>query len=695
MDGRWDDDDAGSFVRELARTGDGATEALAWRTYSSRLLGQDPALVLHGGGNTSVKARARTALGEEVDVLFIKGSGWDLATIDPAGHPAARMDHLLRLLDQPAMTDEVMVNGLRLALLDAAAPTPSVEALLHAALPYAYIDHTHADAVLAVADQERAREICLEIYGAGLVFVPYVMPGFGLAKRCAEAHAEVVAAGVAPTVMILERHGIFTFGATAKESYARMIDMVTRAERHRIDRMRTVAFVARDPDLALAQALLPALRGALAASQGLPDEAGPILALRTGDRTIAMLDRPDAADLLTRGCATPDHVIRTKPWPLLVDATAVPPAALREHLLGAIRGYAARYEAYFRSCREARGASCSMLDPWPRVVLVPGVGVVTVGSDRRQAAVAADIHEHTIDVILAAEDVGAYSPVSTLDLFDVEYWSLEQAKLRSGAAPPGALRGKIALVTGAASGIGEATARAVLEAGMHVVLTDRDPAALSTVRDAMYAKYRHRLLATVCDVTEDAAVATAMRAAVFGFGGLDVVVSNAGAAAEGRVDTPEGIVRLRASLDLNLLSHARVASAASRVFEAQGTGGCLLFNASKSALNPGPGFGPYAVAKASLVALMRQYAIDLAPFRVRSNAVNADRVRTGLFTPDFVASRAKARGVGVDDYFRANLLGREVTARDVAQAFAYLATARSTTGAILTVDGGNAAAFVR
>jgi rhamnulose-1-phosphate aldolase/alcohol dehydrogenase len=704
MQSRWVEADAVRTASEL-RQKTGASELLALRTYTARLLGADPSLVLHGGGNTSVKARAKTLLGEEVDVLHVKGSGWDLATIEPAGHPAVRLAPLLGLRGLAKMSDEEMVNELRLNLLDAGAPTPSVETLLHAYLPARFIDHTHADAVLSIADQPDGEKICREVFGPSLVWVPYVMPGFELARRCASAFDAAVAAAAssgaaAPGVIVLERHGIFTFGATARESYEAMIRAVTRAEEAIGDRRRTVSLQALVYDVARAaeqvQAVLPRLRGALSRLAGEPVERGPVLELRTSESVRTFLARSDASELVESGCATPDHVIRTKPTALfLKDVPYDDAAAISPMLESAIQAYARDYDAYFERMSHEKSVRLTKLDPWPRVVLLPGVGLCAVGKTREQASIAADIYEHTIDVMTCAADIGTYTPVGRSDLFDCEYWSLEQAKLKK--VPEAPLAGRIALVTGAASGIGKATARRLLEGGAHVAIVDRDAEGL----EASYAELAagkgnaSRVIRVAADVTAWSDVRRAVAQTVRTFGGLDLVVSNAGNAPEGRLDTTAGDEALRRSLDLNLLAHNQVARAATEVMLAEGRGGCILFNASKSAFNQGPGFGPYAVAKAALVALMRQYAVDLGPHGIRANAVNADRIRTALFGGGVVESRARARGLEVDDYFRANLLSREVLGSDVADAFAYLATAHATTGSVLTVDGGNAAAFPR
>ncbi len=669
-------------------------EVLALRTYTARLLGADPALVLHGGGNTSAKARASTPIHGDVDVLYVKGSGWDLATIEPPGHPAVRLAPLLALRAEDSLTDEAMVNELRTNLLDASAPTPSVETLLHAFLPPRFIDHTHADAILAVSDQPEGEAICRRIFGDGLVWVPYVMPGFALAKRCADAFEAHARSGKRADVIVLERHGIFTCGETAKESYSRMISAVSLAEAHLAESRRTVSLAAaREPDPRATAALSHALRGALAKLAGSPFERGPLLCHRATDAVLSFLERPDADELSAIGCATPDHVLRTKPTPMFLRVprdSERPLAALVEEALVA---YAARYDAYFTAQCAAKGVTRTKLDPWPRVVLVPGVGLITAGQTAAAAHIAADVYEHTIDVIDGASGVGRYAPVGMSDLFDVEYWSLEQAKLKKTTPRP--LAQAIALVTGAASGIGKATAEKLVDLGAHVVLVDQDRDGLQALVARFRGEAGARVTWTGADVTSAAAVDAAFAHASATFGGVDVVVSNAGTAPMGDLFDPDGGQALRDSLELNLLAHNHVASAAVRVFRAQGRGGCLLFNVSKAAFTPGPHFGPYGVAKAGLLALMRQYAVDAAPFGVRSNGVNADRVRTALFDDGVAEARAAARGLTVDAYFKTNLLGREVEGQDVADAFAYLAGACSTTGCIVTVDGGNAAAFPR
>lgn len=710
MFSRYKPEEAARLVAEL---GPEHGEDLALRVYTSRLLGGDPRLVLHGGGNTSVKSRITEVTGEAVDVLFVKGSGGNLATIGPASFPAVRLERLRRLCALPGLTDEQMVKELRGQTVDWTRPQPSVEALLHAVMPGKFVDHTHADALLALLDQPDGAARARDLYGDAALIVPYAMPGFALAKRFAAAWAERRERGPEPALVVLEKHGVFTWGATAEESYERMIEAVSKAEAalargSRSPRTarayeRTAAGDGDDDRLAARAAISAALRGELIRRTGRPFT----LAWRTSDVLLEAIARPEVTTQWQRGCVTPDHVIRVKPWPLVLgDLPAADAPALRSALAAALDGYAGRYRAHFERCKASRGADLVQLDPWPRVVLVPGLGAIAIGPARRDADIAADIAEHTASVVLDAASLGGYEPVGELDLFDVEYWSLEQAKLgkRDDAtaaggpsAPPfgGDLAGKVALVTGAASGIGFATAAMLLRAGAHVCFTDRDAAVLAGVTGPLEQEHPGRVLALELDVTSFEQAERAVRRALVRFGGLDLLVSNAGSASEGKLHTEAGDRALRGSIELNLLGHQNVARAAANAMIAQGAGGALLFNASKSAFNQGPDFGPYAVPKTALLALMRQYAVDLAPQGIRTGAVNADRIRTALFTPAFVEARARARNVGVDEYFKANLLRRETTADDVAAAFVYLAVAEATTGCVITVDGGNAAAFPR
>jgi rhamnose utilization protein RhaD (predicted bifunctional aldolase and dehydrogenase)/NAD(P)-dependent dehydrogenase (short-subunit alcohol dehydrogenase family) len=686
MHSKWSDRDAEAMVARYAAQGIGRD--LALRVYTTRLLGAEAQLVLHGGGNTSVKTRMSDLLGEEVEVLCVKGSGSDMAKVEPAGLPAVRLAPLRTLLARDALTDEDMVRVQRANLIDPMAPNPSVETLLHAFLPAKFVDHTHATAVLSLVDQPDGADLCAEVYDGRMGIVPYVMPGFALAKKAAEVHA------AAPQAqgLILLKHGIFTFAATAQEAYERMIEMVTLAET-RLARGRKAAFAAarlpqRPPSLA---AVAPIVRGACALKDDKVEGAFRRLVaeFRAGAAILDFVNGAEVGRYSQAGPITPDHVIRTKNWPLVVPA---PEDGKLEAFRGAARAQAqafvTHYAEYFARHNARCGGGKRMLDPLPRVVLVPGLGLFGLGRTKKDAVVAADLAEAAVAGITGAEAVGHFESISEAEMFDMEYWSLEQAKLGSAAEKP--LAGQIAAITGAAGTIGAATAKAFAAAGAEVALLDVD---LEAAR-ARASEIGGAALAVACDVTDAGSVRRAFDAVAEAFGGVDIAVSNVGAAFQGRIGEVDEAV-LRQSFELNFYGHQRVGQNAVRIMQAQGTGGCLLFNVSKQAVNPGPNFGPYGLPKAATFLLMRQYALDYGADGIRANAVNADRIRSGLLTDAMIAQRAKARGVSEHEYMAGNLLGREVTAQDVAQAFLNHALALKTTGDVTTVDGGNIAAALR
>jgi rhamnose utilization protein RhaD (predicted bifunctional aldolase and dehydrogenase)/NAD(P)-dependent dehydrogenase (short-subunit alcohol dehydrogenase family) len=680
----WSDDDAARLAADYARSG--IAEDLALRVYTSRLLGGDPRLVLHGGGNTSLKTIATDLAGAETEVLCIKGSGWDLATIEPGGLPAVRLEPLRTLRRRAALSDEEMVRVQRAMLLDPGAPNPSVETLLHAFLPHKFIDHTHSIAVLSLTDQPDAAERCADLYGGRLGIVPYIMPGFLLAKRAAEIFEE----DPAVEGLVLVKHGIFTFGDTARGSYDRMIAAATLAE-EMLRRGRRKIFVPAPLPACPAklEVVAPILRGACALS----DQAAPgehkrfILEFRGGPAVLNFVNGADLERYGLAGVATPDHTIRTKNHPLIVPAPAA--AGLEDFATAAraaVERFAGDYHAYFARNNAVLGGIKRELDPVPRVVLVPGLGLFGLGRSARDAAIAADIAESWVATVTDAEAVGRFESLTEAQLFEMEYWSLEQAKLGGAVEKP--LAGQVAVVTGGAGTIGLATARALRAAGAEIALFDRDEA------DPAGAAKRLGGFGIACDVTDGAAVADAFDRLVARFGGVDIVVSNAGAAWQGRIGEVSDTA-MRESFELNFFAHQTVAQQAVRIMLAQRTGGCLLFNVSRQAVSPGPDFGPYGMPKAATLALMRQYALEYGAHGIRSNAVNADGIRGGLLSGEMVATRAAAYGMTVEQYMGRNLLKQEVAAEDVAAAFVSLALARSTTGSFATVDGGNIAAAPR
>src|SRR5262252_7391406 len=600
MKSGWVDSEAQAAIDRYAR--DGISRDLALRVYTTRLIGRDPKLVLHGGGNTSLKTTMPDLLGEEVAVLCVKGSGSDMATIEPAGLPAVRLDRLRKLRARAALSDE---------------------ALLHAFLPHKFIDHTHANAILSIVDQPDGKAICAGLYDGRASVVPYVMPGFALAKRAADIYE------AKPDVegLILHKHGIFTFGESAREAYERMIALVTLAE-ERLQKNRKAVFVTAQLPQAIAplDAVAPILRGACSRKDNKVEGAWRrmILDFRASPAILNFVNGAELARYGQAGVVTPDHTIRTKNWPLVTIAPARDSMDdFKRAAQAAVSDFCERYKAYFARENARAGGIKRPLDPLPRVALVPGLGLFGLGRSKEDAKIAADLAQCAVEVITDAEAIGRFESISEAQMFDMEYWPLEQVKLGSAAEKP--LAGEIAVITGGGGTIGRATAKAFAAAGAEVALLDCDERAAADAAKAIGAA----ALAVKCDVTAAASVGEAFARVVAAFGGVDIVVSNAGAAWQGRIGEVDEDL-LRQSFELNFYGHQRVAQAAVKIMLAQGTGGCLLFNVSKQAVNPGPNFGPYGLPKAATLFLVRQYAVDYGAAGIRANAVNADRVRSGL-----------------------------------------------------------------
>lgn len=684
MQNLWDDAKAEALVADYAKRG--VSRELALRVYTTRLLGGEPRLVLHGGGNTSVKTRVKDLLGDEWDVLCVKGSGWDMAVIEPAGLPAVKLAPLLKARNLDKLSDEDMVALQRANLIDPASPNPSVETLLHAFLPHKFVDHTHSTAVLAIVDQENSEELSRKVFGNKMGFVPYIKPGFDLAK----AAAEIFEQDTSVEGLILDKHGIFTFGDTAEQAYGRMIDHVTAAEdyiaRNGKPAARTDALPVR---LATSGELAPILRGAVAFPRGEGGFDRFVADFRTSDKVRDFLGREDLQRYADTGVSTPDLSIRIKTGPMVLpEPDGADLAGYAKTVRERVAAYVADYTDYFTTNDARDEVKRTMLDPMPRLALVPGLGMFGFGRTLKDARIASDVGEMWIEAVEGAEAVGRFKPLSKPELFELEYWSLEQAKL--AGAKPKPLTGQIVFITGGAGAIGAATAKLFAANGAHAVIADLDG---DKAKEAA-KKAGNNAIGVACDVTDAASVRAAFDAAIAVFGGVDIVVSNAGAAWEGAISDIDDAL-LRKSFELNFFAHQTVAQNAVRIFKLQGTGGSLLFNTSKQAVNPGANFGAYGLPKAATLFLSRQYALECGKIGVRSNAVNADRIRSGLLTDQMIASRSVARGLSEKDYMSGNLLGLEVTAEHVAEAFLNHALAERTTGDVTTVDGGNIAAVLR
>jgi len=601
------------------------------------------------------------------------------------------------------------VNQLRTHLFDASAPNPSVETLLHAFLPQAFIDHTHADAILALTNQPDGAQLIRQALGPSVAVVPYVMPGFRLAKLAAEIFEGMPGAHA----MVLLKHGLFTFAADARTSYERTIELVDRAEAFLRSRARSrtstrgaePASKVDDANTAMAK-IGPVIRAVLASPAPGSEEPGRrvILEHRATPELLALIAAPECASLAARGPLTPDHVIRTKPKPLYIaDPKLNDLEAFRSQLRAAVDAYRAGYDAYFAEQIRAKGISRKKLDPDPRVLLIPGVGIVCAAKTRKDAAIAADISEHTLRIKSAAESLGRYEPLDDGELFDMEYWSLEQAKLGKEAEKP--LARQIALVTGAAGAIGLATSVELARAGAHVVLADVDAEGVELAR-AKVAQISGKSTCTGVrmDVTSEESVSAAFDHACRTFGGVDIVVANAGIAhVSSLADTDAA--QFRKVTEVNLVGYFLTLRAAARVMRTQGAGGNIIVNASKNVFAPGADFGAYSASKAAGHQLAKVAAIELAPIGVRVNMINADAVFGDGDTPsglwrEIGPDRARSRGLPpekLQEYYRdRNLLHAEVTGADVGRAVVFFASNQTpTTGATLPVDGGIVAAFPR
>lgn len=629
------------------------------RSYTSRLLGQESSLVLHGGGNTSVKSKVNNLFGESVDVLFVKGSGWDLQTIQPKGFAPVRMDVLLKLARLEKLTDTDMVREQKAGMLDPSAPGPSVEAILHAIIPFKYVDHTHADAVVAITNTPDGEKRIRELYGSRVLYVPYVMPGFILARKIFELTRDTNWDKLEG--MVLLNHGVFTFSDDAKTAYEKMIGLVSEAEN----------YIAKNGADKTSTSVAPAIRAEDLAR--LRKE----VSLATGSAVVACVDSSAEAsgfaslskvkEIAIRGTLTPDHVIHTKPKPLIYSGDA------KED----IDAFSTDYKKYFE--RNDTGG-LKILNSAPRWSIWPGVGTVAFGPTKKAAQIVSDISRSTIRAIQWAENLGGWKPLGESKLFEVEYWELEQAKVKKTADAP-MFQGKVALVTGAASGIGRAVAERLVSLGANVVALDID----EKVKDLK------GVFGLVCNVTDTGAVQQAILAGVTHFGGLDILVTNAGMFPPGKhiADLPDS--DWDKSLALNLTSHQRLIKM-SVPFLKLGIDPSIIVIASKNVPAPGPGAAAYSVAKAGLTQLARVAALELSGFGIRVNVLHPDAVfDTGVWTKEVLENRAKHYGLTVEQYKTKNLLKTEVTSNNVADLVCAMAgpAFAKTTGAQIPIDGGN------
>lgn len=655
MKNRWDK----AAVQQLKVDDD-----VALRVYTSNLLGQEPDLVLHGGGNTSVKGRINDLFGESVDVLYVKGSGWDLSSIEAPGFPAVRMQHLLRLGELETLSDSDMMRQLRLGLLDPSAPTPSVEAILHALIPHKFVDHSHADAVVTLSNTPDGEAQLQALYGDEVLILPYIMPGFILARQVAEATRDIDWSRLKGIVLM--HHGIFTFADEGKTSYDTMIELVSMAEdylaKHAGDCQAESSYELNADDC-LQLARLRRSAGDLF--------GGPIL-LRadTSPRATGFAGLRNVAELARRGPLTPDHTIHAKAFAAVFD----------EDLQVGLQNFVKRYQAYFA---DNANPEHQCLDCMPRYGVWANKALLYLAGNIKRLQIVADITEHTVTAIQNAEAIAQWEALPEADLFAVEYWELEQAKLKS-AGTRAAFEGKVALVSGAASGIGQACVQQLVAEGACVIALD-----ISASIEQQYPS--PSVLGLCCDVTDEHAIQNAIQQGIAAFGGIDVLVNNAGCFV-----SPERLESMSAenwqrSLNVNLTAAMQLTRACIAYLK-MGFDPAVVFVASKNVPAPGPGAAAYSAAKAGMTQLMRIAALELGEHGIRVNALHPNAVYdTALWTEELLAERAAHYGLSIAEYKANNVLRTEVNSIDVARAVVQLSGREfsCTTGAQIPVDGGN------
>lgn len=702
MKNRFDEKESQEFV---AKSGHIFPE-LAMRVYTSRLLGRDSSLVLHGGGNTSVKLRLKNLVGEELEVIFVKGSGADLATIDPSGFVGLELEPLRKLQKLEDLSEGEMENQLKIHKILHHSPDPSVEVLLHAFLPPRFIDHTHADSILTLTNQKEGIDLTKEILGARVAVLPYITPGIQLAKAVREVYEKI------PDLegVVVAQHGLFTFGEDARTSYERMIRYVDKAGQAVEERVQGGAFgssrIDRTPpqDVPLKiTRFCNVVRGACAFQ--IPGSlSGRFYAeVRSEPEWIEASLLEEAPKICESGVLTPDHVIRTKNRWVHINSIPEDDADLSQMVRERVRNYARAYQTYFSNQVKRKGAVREMLDPNPRIFLVAGIGLVTLGFTRNEARMAADIAEHTLRTKIRADAMGGYEPIDEGHVFDMEYWTLQQKKMEGISPLP--LQGQIALITGAGGAIGLGIADRLLAAGSVVVLSDVDETSLKKVHSILLRKYDpSRMENLIFDVADYEAVEKAFQEISRRIGGVDIVVPNAGIAQVARVENLESRALDRV-MEVNLKGTFHAIKASIPIFRRQGTGGNIIVVSSKNVFDPGVAFGAYSASKAGAHQMAKIAALELAELGVRVNLVNPDAVFGNEEIPSKLwelvgPDRMKARGLdakGLKEYYRQrNLLKVQVTAEEVGNAVVFFASgATPTTGATLPVDGGIPAAFPR
>ena len=669
MKSLWNNKIALQYVSEYKKKN--ISKDLALRIYTTHLLGKNPKLVLHGGGNSSVKSIGKNLYKKNVNLIYVKGSGWDMSNLNELGMPGLELNPLLETVKLNKLNDNDMVNLLRSNLINANSPNPSVETLLHAYLPFKFVDHTHSNAFLSILNQPNSQALIKKIFGNKVGIVPYIMPGFSLAKECLKIFKkDEKVQGLA-----LINHGIFTFGDSAKQSYERMINFVSDVENYISKNKVKLKTHTNKSKINMSDFMLSVRK-----SFSTYSNHKWILKFHNNNDDQVIASTQNLNNLINKGPVTPDHVIRIKSKILFISKN-------KFHKIDEeIKKYCQSYKKYYLK-NKTFVHNCTITDPLPRIIILEGIGILSLGKKLKDQKISYDIFRSMASSVFDAERIGKFKSIIEKDIFKMEYWPLERAKLDNAKVQ--SLDGNNVIITGGGGTIGMAIAKKFKKEGANIILIDK-----KYDKHLLEKNNLHDCFLINTDLTNNQKLKKIVEKIVLNFGGIDILISNAGRAFQGAIETVDSKI-IKKSYDINFLSHQNISQLAVQVMKKQSTGGLILYNLSKQAINPGKNFGPYGLAKSTTLFLMKQYALECGEYNIRVNGINADRIESGLLTKELINQRATSRGLSKEKYLSNNLLNKQVLADDVAEAFYAQTLLKKTTANIITVDGGNIEASLR
>ncbi|MDC0624347.1 bifunctional aldolase/short-chain dehydrogenase [Alphaproteobacteria bacterium] len=669
MKSLWNNKIALQYVSEYKKKN--ISKDLALRIYTTHLLGKNPKLVLHGGGNSSVKSIGKNLYKKNVNLIYVKGSGWDMSNLNELGMPGLELNPLLETVKLNKLNDNDMVNLLRSNLINANSPNPSVETLLHAYLPFKFVDHTHSNAFLSILNQPNSQALIKKIFGNKVGIVPYIMPGFSLAKECLKIFKkDEKVQGLA-----LINHGIFTFGDSAKQSYERMINFVSDVENYISKNKVKLKTHTNKSKINMSDFMLSVRK-----SFSTYSNHKWILKFHNNNDDQVIASTQNLNNLINKGPVTPDHVIRIKSKILFISKN-------KFHKIDEeIKKYCQSYKKYYLK-NKTFVHNCTITDPLPRIIILEGIGILSLGKKLKDQKISYDIFRSMASSVFDAERIGKFKSIIEKDIFKMEYWPLERAKLDNAKVQ--SLDGNNVIITGGGGTIGMAIAKKFKQEGANIILIDK-----KYDKHLLEKNNLHDCFLINADLTNNQKLKKIVEKIVLNFGGIDILISNAGRAFQGAIETVDSKI-IKKSYDINFLSHQNISQLTVQVMKKQNTGGLILYNLSKQAINPGKNFGPYGLAKSTTLFLMKQYALECGEYNIRVNGINADRIESGLLTKELINQRATSRGLSKEKYLSNNLLNIQVLADDVAEAFYAQTLLKKTTANIITVDGGNIEASLR